>query len=195
MAYGFALGSPRNMPLDFDVKKAIGATAYLIEREGGTAGMFVLLKSLYYADRSALINWGKPITGDSFASLDKGPIVAGIYDLLKGKGSEKELAEWNDVITRDENSISTRKRADTTVLSEREIEILEHARSMIRGIQGPIADWLHKNCPEWEDPHGSSIPIDPSQILRQAGKSEEEIRSTEEANEEIRLLNHILRPR
>jgi hypothetical protein len=142
-----------------------------------------------------LINRGKPINGDPFASLDQGPIVTGIYGLLKGKGSEKDLIEWNDVIRRDENSISTRKQADATVLSEREIEILEHAGSMIRGIRGPIADWLHQNCAEWEDPHGRSILIDPSQILRQAGKSEEEIRSTEEANEEIRLLNHILRPR
>ncbi len=171
------------MLLDFDMKKAIGATA----------SMFVLLTALYYADRSALINRGKPINGDPFASLDQGPIVTGIYGLLKGKGSQKDLIE--DVIRRDENSISTRKQADATVLSEREIEILEHAGSMIRGIRGPIADWLHQNCAEREDPHGSSILIDPSQILRQAGKSEEEIRSTEEANEEIRLLNHILRPR
>jgi hypothetical protein len=180
------------MILNFDMKKAIGATAYLIEREGGTANMFSLLKALYYADRSALINWGKPITGDSYASLDKGPVVTGIYDLLKGKGFEKDLAEWNDVIRRDGNSVSMRKQADTTILSEREIELLERSRATIRNIRGPIADWLHQNCPEWEDPHGSSVPIDPSQILRQAGKSEEEIRATEEANEEIRLLNHML---
>lgn len=180
------------MLLDFDIKKAIAASAYLIEREGGSESMFVLLKTLYYADRSALIKWGKSITGDSLASLDRGPIVSGIYNLLKGQGLETDLIQWNDVIRREENHVSMRKKADTAVLSEREIEVLDHARNTIKSIPGSIADWLHANCPEWTDPHGSSIPIDPSQILRQAGKSESEIRDTEEANEEIRFLNHML---
>ena len=36
----------------------------LIEKEGGTENMFPLLKKLYYADRTALIEWGQSITGD-----------------------------------------------------------------------------------------------------------------------------------
>jgi uncharacterized phage-associated protein len=90
------------MLLDFDINKAIAATAYLIEHEGGTGDMFILVKQLYYADRSALIRWGNSITGDSLASLKKGPIVSGIYDLLKGKGTEKYQIQWNDVIQRQE---------------------------------------------------------------------------------------------
>jgi hypothetical protein len=52
------------MLLDFDIDKAIAATAYLIERGGGTADMLPLIKKLYIADRMALIQWGKSITGD-----------------------------------------------------------------------------------------------------------------------------------
>ena len=36
----------------------------LIEKEGGTENMFPLLKKLYYADRTALIEWGQSITED-----------------------------------------------------------------------------------------------------------------------------------
>jgi hypothetical protein len=180
------------MLLDFDIKKAIAAAAYLIQRGGGTEDMFYLVKELYCADRTALIMWGKPITGDSFASLEKGPIVSEIYDLLKGKGLEKNRIVWNDVIQREEFNISLRKKADMSVLSEREIEVLEKARVTIKSIRGSIPKWCHKHFPEWTDPGNSSVPIDPSTILRLAGKSEEEIKETEEANDEIRLLHHML---
>ncbi len=182
------------MLLDFDIKKAIAATAFLIEREGGSEDMFVLLKKLYYADRLGLIKWGKPITGDSLASLDKGPILSRVYDFLKGTGLEKDLIQWNDVVRREDNyRIVLRKEADKGVLSEREIETLEEARKTINEVpKRRLAKWLHEQCPEWEDPHGSSIPIDPSKILRIAGKSEDEIRQIEEANEELRFVNYLL---
>jgi hypothetical protein len=183
------------MLLDFDIKKAIAATAFLIEREGGTGDMFYLVKELYVADRTALIKWGKSITGDSLASMPKGPVVSGIYNLLKGewKGSTQIQIEWNDVIQRGDGfSVILRKRADKGVLAERESEVLEGARQTIKAIRGSIPKWLHKNCPEWTDPGTSSIPIDPSIILRLANKSEEEILRIEEANEEIRLLNALL---
>lgn len=181
------------MLLDFDIKKAIAAAAYLIERNGGTEDMFVLLKKLYYADRSALISWGRSITGDELASLEKGPVVSGIYDLLKGKGTEENLIQWNDVIERQEDfKIVLRKEANKGVLSEREIEVLENSRTTIDGIRGSISKWLHKQCPEWKDPGNSSAPIDPSTILRIAKKNEEEIRQIEEANEEIRFLHYLL---
>ncbi|HEY6348326.1 MAG TPA: hypothetical protein VI636_02850 [Candidatus Angelobacter sp.] len=54
------------MFLDFDIDKAIAATAHVIEREGGNDDMFCLIKKLYFADRTALIQWGKSITGDKF---------------------------------------------------------------------------------------------------------------------------------
>lgn len=181
------------MLLDFDIDKAIAATAHMIEHKGGSDDMFRLIKKLYYADRTALIQWGKSITGDKLASLEKGPIVSGIYNLMKGKGSTPDQIRWDDVIVRQESyTITTRKTANKGVLSEREEEILDDAARTIDAIRGSIPRWLHKHCPEWKDPGKSSIPIDPSTILRLAKKSEEEIRCIEEANEEIRLMNYLL---
>jgi Protein of unknown function (DUF4065) len=181
------------MLLEFNIDKAIAAAAHLIENEGGSDDMFVLIKKLYFADRSALIRWGNSITGDALASLEKGPVVSGIYDLLKGKGTEDNLIRWNDVIQRkDSFKIVLRKKPDKGVLSEREKEVLEESRKTIDGIRGSIPNWLHKNCPEWTNPGRSSSPIDPSTILRIAKKSEEEILRVEEANEELRFLNYLL---
>jgi Antitoxin SocA-like, Panacea domain len=184
------------MLLDFDIDKAIAATAYVIERKGGNDDMFCLIKKLYFADRTALIQWGKSITGDKLASLEKGPIVSRIYDLMKGKGEESDQIHWDDVIVRKKPfTITIRKDANKGVLSEREKEVLDEAAQTIDAIRGSIPNWLHKHCPEWQDPGSSSVPIDPSTILRLAQKSEEEIRAIEEANEEIRLMNYLLRAR
>jgi uncharacterized phage-associated protein len=180
------------MLLNFNIDKAIAAASYLLERQGGKDSMFILLKKLYYADRTALIRWGAPITGDKLASLEKGPVVSGIYNLLKGIGTQKDLVKWNDVIKRAQNTILVRKQADDGLLSEREKQVLEESRRTINGIHGSVADWLHKHCPEWTDPGRSSRPIDPSTILREAKKSEEEIRRIEEANEEIRILRRLV---
>jgi hypothetical protein len=181
------------MMLDFKIDKAIAATAYLIETKGGTDDMFPLIKKLYYADRTALIQWGNSITGDGLASLEKGPIVSGIYDLMKGRGNEKDQIRWNNVIQKKEPfKIVLRKHPNKGVLSQREIEVLEESAATIDAIRGSIPKWLHKHCPEWSDPGHSSSPIDPSTILRIAQKSEEEIRKLEEANEELRFLNYLL---
>jgi uncharacterized phage-associated protein len=181
------------MLLDFDIKKAVAAAAYLIERQGGTEDMYTLLKKLYYADRIALVKWGQSITGDKLVSMDKGPIVSKIYDLLKDQGTETNLISWKDVISRETNyKIILRKNADLGVLSEREMEALEESRNRINKIRGSIGAWLVKNCPECEHPEGTSTSIDPAKILRLAGKTEEQIREIEEENEEIKLLNYLL---
>jgi hypothetical protein len=75
------------------------------------------------------------------------------------------------------------------------MRVLEESRRTIGAIRGSIPKWLHKNCPEWTDPGQSSIPIDPSTILRLAKKSEGEIRRLEEANEEGRFLNYLMHSR
>ncbi|HEY6348320.1 MAG TPA: hypothetical protein VI636_02820 [Candidatus Angelobacter sp.] len=102
-----------------------------------------------------------------FASLAKGPIVSGIYNLMKGEGAEPDQIRWDDVIVRQEPfTITTRKPAHKGVLSEREKEVLDEAAQTIDEIRGSIPKWLHKYCPEWTDPGKSSVPIDPSTILQ-----------------------------
>jgi hypothetical protein len=190
-AKGFRLSF--SMILDFNLDKSISATAYLLERRGGSDGMFLLLKRLYYADRTALIKWGNSITGDKLASMENGPVVSGIYDLLKGNGTKANLTRWEDFIERKSSNIVTlRRKPNFGLLSEREREALNHADRTIAQIKGKAADWLHENCPEWKNPGKSSTPIDPSIILRKAKKSEKEIQQLEEDNAEIRLLKSLL---
>lgn len=169
----------------FDIEKTIAAVAFLMEHEGGKLDMFLSIKMLYLADKESLIRWGATITGDSFVSLPKGPVLSEIYNLFKGIAPAEDQRQWDAYFSeRVNHSIHLLKPVDIESLSERDMEMLEEARKQINSFAPwDVVDWLHKTCPEWEDPHGSMIPIDPNVILRNAGRSEQEIKIIEKSNQ------------
>ena len=181
----YMLWPKKPMPLDFDIKKAIAAVAFLLQGQGKELDMFLGLKMLYLADKTALIQWGKTITGDSFVSMKKGPVLSRIYDLFRGTAKDKKSQqEWDTFFSqRVSNGVRLLKSVDTGILSQREMETLEKARQEILGCAPwEVADWLHQTCPEWEDPKGSSRPIDPEVILRNAGRTDDDIQTIKESN-------------
>ncbi|SRR6266481_6119337 len=172
------------MQFEFDIRKAIAATAFLVDRQGGNLDMFLGLKMLYLADKNSLIKWGKTITGDKFVSMRRGPVLSRVYNLFKGEAARKNQEEWNTSFSELVNqSIRLMKNVDTGILSKREMEVLESARKEINNCAPwDVAKWLHEVCPEWEDPHGSSSPINPRVILKNAGRTAEEIKTIEDSN-------------
>jgi uncharacterized phage-associated protein len=178
----------------FDIRKTIAAVAFLMEREGDHLDMFLGLKMLYLADKESLIRWGKTITGDSFVSMKNGPVLSEVYNLFKKEGPPEHQREWDASFSeRVNHSIHLLKPVDMDVLSEREMERLEEARKQINNFAPwEVARWLHETCPEWEDPEGSSIPIDPDVILKNAGRTEEEIRIIEESNRTYNQTRNLL---
>jgi uncharacterized phage-associated protein len=177
----------------FDIRKAIAATAFLAEREDGKLDMFLSIKMLYVADKKALQAWGKTVTGDRMVAAPKGPLLSRIYNLFKGQGTADDLKAWNDNFSETVgNTIRLLKKPDLGPLSEEELEVLEAARQEIHSVAPfEVADWLHQSCPEWEDPHGSSHAIDPAVILRNAGRTEEEIRMIEQSSEAFKQIDAV----
>jgi uncharacterized phage-associated protein len=181
----------------YDIEKTIAAVAYLMQQENGKLDMFLSNKMLYLADKMAFVSWGKTITGDSFASLPKGPVLRNTYNLFKGMGTASNLREWNSYFSETvNNSIRLLRAANVEKLSEREMEVLERARQEVNSCAPwEVAKWLHESCPEWEDPRGSSRPIDPTIILRNGGRTEDEIkrikRSTETFNELEKMFSNL----
>jgi uncharacterized phage-associated protein len=165
------------MELSFDIKKAMASVAFLAERSGGQLDMFLGLKSLYIADRQALIQTGKTITGDSFRSLPKGPVLLTVYKLFKGSAEPELQKQWDACFTeRMNHSIKMKCAVSVDSLSDRDKEFLSIAQDEVNSMAPwDVADWLHKTCPEWEDPQGNSLPLPPEKILRAAGLSEDEI--------------------
>jgi len=130
--------------------------------------MLKVIKMLYIADRRALVGWHRPITGDKFCSLENGPIVSRIYDLIKGQIGGPELAIWRGFFNpRKDDTVSLKEgiKPNTKPLSRREKEALQAAHAKIAPLTiGEVIDFVHK-FPEWKDPGKSSLPIDPKTIF------------------------------
>jgi uncharacterized phage-associated protein len=182
------------LSLSFDIRKTMAAVAFLMQQESGQLDMFLGLKMLYLADKEALIRWGKTITGDTFVSMPKGPVLSEVYDLFKGTAPEPDQKQWDAHFSeRVNHSISQLQPVEVDLLSEREKEVLDEARRQIKSFAPwAVAQWLHETCPEWEDPHGSSVPIDPLAILRNAGRTEEEIQTIMESNRDFVQTRKLL---
>lgn len=176
------------MRFQFNVDKAIASTAYVIQKGGGRFDVFALVKTLYDANRIALVRYGRSITGDQLVSMDKGPVVSDTYDLIKKKGSRANQTKWNHFISEPEFHVLRLVRLpELGSLSTRELAILDEAFKEISEIPPFwLSSWTHQRFPEWKDPKGSSLRIDPAEILRIEKKSDKEI---SEIEAEVKSLN------
>jgi hypothetical protein len=162
------------MDFVFDIDKAVAAAGFVTKRNSGQISAFFLLKVMYGAEREALLKWHRPITGDSFASMKKGPVLSRTYDLIKGSvlSSNSDMAKWSKYFSpRDGNDIKLIAAPDLDVLSKRETDALEKSFRFIAALvrrKGLIADALHEIWPEWKDPAAygkGSIPLSLKEVL------------------------------
>src|SRR5690349_2873638 len=79
----------------FDPNKCLAAIGYLLQKAGGKSESSILIQALYLADRRALLLFGRTITGDQFVSLQKGPGLAMVAQLLES-GKDEETAGFQE---------------------------------------------------------------------------------------------------
>jgi uncharacterized phage-associated protein len=173
------------MDFVFDIDKAVAAAAYVANKcRDREISVFLLLKIIYGAERDALAKWHRPITGDSFASMRKGPVLSRMYDLIKGtvSSSNSDRVKWSQHFSpRSGNKIKLIAKPDLDVLSEREITVLDKSlRDIVALIKkkGVISDALHEQWPEWRDPsrYGrGSIPLSLEDVLSEVVDDEFEV--------------------
>ncbi|NJL39608.1 MAG: SocA family protein [Leptolyngbyaceae cyanobacterium SM1_4_3] len=160
----------------FHPEKAVEAAAIFLKLHGKPMKYLGLLKMLHIADRMALERLEQPITGDHYVSMDYGPVLSGVYDLVKGTPVDNALPLWAKFISsRHENQVTLLADPGDDDLSEAEEEIIQQVYQTF-GQFDPfhVAEWTH-DLPEWKDPHGSAIPISVEDILKNVGKSDVEI--------------------
>ncbi|MBI3089168.1 MAG: SocA family protein [Candidatus Tectomicrobia bacterium] len=183
------------MRLVFNERKAAQAAAFLLRLHGGSMNYMALIKLLYLADRQALVETGLPITGDKMVSMPHGPVLSLIYDRIN-LGNPHDSTAWFEYITEPTHyEVELAKQGEETdELSRYEMNVLQ----LIYNQYGSLDKWLLRDVthtlPEWEDPHGSSMPIDPADILRAAGKSPKEIERIVADAEELCFFNSLDRP-
>lgn len=172
----------------FREDKATQAAMLLLRASGGEMPYMKLIKLLYLADRACLLKYGHSISNDRYFSLDHGPILSRILDIIN-EGSRDGVGDyWISHITKPVgyDVFLRNSNCPTDELSEAECEILsevfaEHGNKD----KWELVDWMHENIPEWVNPEGSRSLISYSDIFIA------EKRSASEAIEIEKDLSHI----
>lgn len=165
------------MPVHFDEIKTTQAAVRFIAHEKGQMFHMKLMKLLYMLDRRSLIEYGRPVTFDTYYSMNKGPILSFTLDKIGDPPIPGEESYWHNFISEQKNYTvklldNSPEENHLSIAEEKLIDsIYEDFGHMDRF---DLVRYTHDNFSEWKDPNGSSIPIHIKDILIAGGYSEED---------------------
>jgi uncharacterized phage-associated protein len=163
-----------------NVEKLIQAVAYLLKKYEHRLNYTKLIKLLYLADKESLRECNQTITGDTYVCMKNGPVLSGLYNLIKGQSGNRDTqCLWNSKFSRDGNDlVALVDRIPDGKLSRFEKTALDKINTQFQSASfGTMIDYVHDraNCPEWKDPGHSSSRLEMKDLLASIGRSPEEI--------------------
>jgi len=179
----------------FNEAKATQAACRLLHLRGGRISYLKLIKLLYLLDREALLRWGRPVTTDRYVSMDQGPVVSRIYDLIRGDLRPGEASIWREHISEPDNyDVRLLKEAGDDELSQAEENLIDEIFAQYGSrSRWDLVDFCHR-LPEWEDPHGSAFPIEFRDILKAGRKTDLEIAAIQDELESLAVAEALVSP-
>jgi uncharacterized phage-associated protein len=181
--------------MQFSEQKAAQVAAFFLHRAQGQLEILKLMKLMYLAERASYKKFGEPMIGDRLVSMDNGPVLSITLNHMnrflpsQEGGWETWVSDRRDYLLALNREIKDPKE-DLLQLSDGELEVLESVWKEYGQLGSfQLADLTHKICPEWEDPHGSSLPISRSRLLRSLGFDDETSKALEERIEANRRLD------
>lgn len=171
----------------FNERKVAQMAAYFLQRNGGSLSILKLTKLLYLADRLALDMFDAPISGDRMVSMPHGPVLSRTYELMNGSGCSVQDG-WDSLIAdRAGHMLSLRRpheaqgELDLRALSEADIDVLSSVQDKYGNMEGwDLRNFTHDYCAEWQDPDGSSRPIDYRDVFVALGRSPAEAKQAQQ---------------
>lgn len=175
----------------FNERKAAQAAAWFLQRQGKAMSHLKLIKLLYLADRAALAEYGFSITGDRLVSMPHGPVLSKTLDLINGYEQRVEDGWEAWISDRENHTVALRERGalgtNLDELSAAEMDVLNRVWQQFGHMdQWALRDYTHdpKNCPEWQDPQGSAMPITFQRLFEALGRSTHDAKLLAERIEE-----------
>lgn len=154
------------------LRRVAAATAVICDQLGGSVSRFELMKILYASDRDSLAETSRTITGDTYYSMENGPVLSLTLSLAQGKASPDVQEIWDSAFDRRSISVTPKKgvKIDTSAISDfAEATLRKNAvkiSAMVKehGMKGAAAIF-HKEWKEWKDPGTSRIHLPLREIL------------------------------
>lgn len=171
-----------------NIDKLIQIANYILKKYDFSLNYTKLIKELYLADRECIKRTGWSMTGDLYRNMPYGPVLTGTYNLILGKYSDLRFqSKWDSCFLTDSKEL----KAKTNIISDKELSVLE--KSILDEIDSKyhsysyskMIDVVHdeKNCPEWKNPNGSSLPLTKRDIMKAIGFDEVTINHFSEEEE------------
>lgn len=173
----------------FDPNKATQIMALLLSLNNNEINYTKAIKLIYIADRDFLKEYKIPISFDVYVSMDNGPVLSNIYDLVKGKETNPY---WSEHIEKNNYSLKLIKNPGYNLLSNIEVDTLSNINLEFKSYDySDMIQYTHKKCKEWKDPEGSSLNIKLDELLIGIGKNEDEIESIKEDLAYLQTLRSV----
>ncbi|MEP6590272.1 MAG: Panacea domain-containing protein [Gemmatimonadota bacterium] len=175
--------------LQFREDKATQASALFLKLGSGRMNIVKLIKLLYLADRTSLIQWGRPLTFDTFFSLKNGPICSSTLNLINDRTLSEAPRYWRQFISeRTENDVLLTQEPENDQLSAAEESLIKETYERFGSMtEWQLVEYTHR-LPEWQNPGSSRLPILLRDILVPEGYSETE---AEEIASELEYVSKI----
>ncbi len=175
-----------NFPLN--VEKAIQAIGVFFRYDSVNRMNYMrLLKLLYIADREAIRETGRAITGGPVVAMERGPVLEEVYDLIRGRHLEMPL--WDHYLRKDKYTLELVDDPDVRKLSKYEINKLQEVAARHENDDEWTLSQLTHSFPEWQKNNPGTlcrrIPFD--DILEALGLSA----SAREIAEDMQHLSRV----
>lgn len=152
----------------YQERKAGQVAAFFGLKSGGHINVLKLAKLLYLAERESMKRFDAPMFYDRLVSMDHGPVTSISLNQINGLTSG---VDWDCFVAgRQGNDVLVAANigfADLDMLSKADLHVLNDLWDSFGDFhQYKLRDWTHDNCPEWENPHGSSEPIPHDRVYK-----------------------------
>jgi len=159
----------------FRQDKSTQMAASFLKLAGNRMPYIMMLKMMYEADRTLLVQRGVPITYDRWVSMRWGPVLSNTYDLIKANPLGPRDVYWSDFIRTDGYDVELIQDPGTGDLSPAEDGIIQSVFECHKDKDSwELVRYAHE-FPEWKDPGGGATPITYSDVLRVHGFAPEDI--------------------
>ena len=165
------------MTVQFDKTKTLNALLFVVNRVQ-RKDFHKIFKIIYFADRQHLVDWGRPITGDTYIAMEAGPVPSRLYDMLKIVRGDSYLPDTEGLsqFFQIENWMYVKplQDADLNELSHNEQEALSKAIAKYADLSyDEIKEKSHDVA--WRST-ARDFAIDWDNIAREMGLDEEELK-------------------
>jgi uncharacterized phage-associated protein len=151
----------------YNPRKAGQVAAFFAMREGGLINVVKLIKLIYLADRTFMGEYEEPMLMDRFVSMRLGPVDSRTYECVNegAEGWDEFISDRADHKVGVANNALSEEALDE--LSDADLEVLTQTWDKFGHMnQWELVKYTHDNCPEWEDPDGSSSPIPYARVFK-----------------------------